>query len=53
MRNVEISRKSVKIIAKSVELKMINHINTHMKKIIDTQMNVKKVSIAKKPAFEN
>jgi hypothetical protein len=31
----------------------MNHINTQMKKIIDTQMNVKEVSTAKERTFEN
>jgi hypothetical protein len=35
------------------EMKMTNHIDTQMKKIIDTQMNVKEVSTAKERAFEN
>ncbi len=36
------------------EMKMMNHIDTQMKKIIDTQINVKEViSTAKERAFEN
>jgi uncharacterized membrane protein len=35
-------------------MKMMNHIDTQMKKIIDTQINVKEViSTAKERAFEN
>ncbi len=35
------------------EMKMMNHTDTQMKKIIDTQMNVKEVSTAKERAFKN
>ncbi len=47
-QNAENRRQEMKM-----KMKMMNHTDTQMKKIIDTQMTVKEVSTARERAFEN